>query len=362
MTITLLDIPAPTVASGPLAADRALQGTRFAPQQQILLYGPDEWEAFVQEWAHYALKAIYVQVQRFTGAGDRGIDIAGFTDSQKLIGVWDNYQCKHYDHGLYPSDIWIEVGKMLWYTFKGEFKPPRSYYFVAPRGVGTTLNGYLSNAAQFKAELIANWDKSCRTKITASQVIDLAGAFLDYVNSFDFTIFDAKTSLQLVEDHKSCACHVARFGGGLPERPSAPRPPEAIDAVESRYVEQLMEAYTDHTKQAVSAAELNKWPKLKDHFLRQRVGFYHAESLRIFARDSVPPGTFESLQEDIYTGVIDTHDSAHADGFERVRAVTKAARDMQITANALIARSMPADRDGICHQLANEDRLRWKSS
>jgi hypothetical protein len=40
-------------------------------------------------------------------------------------------------------------------------------------------------------------------------------------------------------------------------------------------------------------------------------------------------------------------------------AVTKAARDMQITSNALITRAKPQDRDGICHQLANEDRLRW---
>ena len=47
-------------------------------------------------------------------------------------------------------------------------------------------------------------------------------------------------------------------------------------------------------------------PKLKDHFRRQREAFYEAESLRVFARDSVPPGTFESLLDDIHDGVIDT--------------------------------------------------------
>lgn len=79
----------------------------------------------------------------------------------------------------------------------------------------------------------------------------------------------------------------------------------------------------------------------------------------MFARDTVPAGTFESLQEDIYTGVIDTHVATHADGYVRVCAVTKAARDLQITSNVLIMRAKPQDRDGICHQLANEDRLQW---
>ena len=87
---------------------------------------------------------------------------------------------------------------------------------------------------------------------------------------------------------------------------------------------------------------------MREHFHRQREAFYHAESLRVFARDTVPPGTFESLQEDIYDGVVDTHDASHPDGY------------LQITANALISCTKPKDRDGICHQLANEDRLRWK--
>lgn len=73
-------------------------------------------------------------------------------------------------------------------------------------------------------------------------------------------------------------------------------------------------------------------------------------------------GTFESLLDDIYDGVIDTHDSGHVDGYAKVCAVTKAARDMQITANALITCTNPKDRDGICHQLVNEERLQWTQS
>ena len=150
----------------------------------------------------------------------------GFTDANKLRGVWDNYQCKHYDHALHPSDVWPEIGKLLWYTFNRQFVVPRRYYFVAPRGVGTSLNGYLSNAPEMKKALIEGWDKNCKTKITTTKEIPLVGRFLAYVESCDFSIFDAKTPLQLVEDHKLCACHVARFGGGLPARPEPGAPPE----------------------------------------------------------------------------------------------------------------------------------------
>jgi len=35
---------------------------------------------------------------------------------------------------------------------------------------------------------------------------------------------------------------------------------------------------------------------------------------------------------------------------------------LHLTSNALLTCSKPKDRDGICHQLANEDRLLWTKS
>ena len=135
-----------------------------------------------------------------------------------------------------------------------------------------------------------------------------------------------------------------------------------MTATESRYVTQLLGAYNEHTGSNETDPSALSVPKLKNHFQRQREAFYEAESLRVFARDSVPPGTFESLLDDIHGGIIDTHDADHVDGYAKVCAVTKAARDMQITANALITCTNPKDRDGICHQLVNEERLRWTQS
>jgi hypothetical protein len=234
MNVHFRDIAAPAAPSTVLAADQVLLGHRFPPQQQIILYSPEQWEGFVHEWAHFCLKNLYIQVQRFTGANDRGIDIAGFSDNQKLQGVWDNYQCKHYDHALYPSDAWPEIGKILWHSFNGEYKAPRRYFFVAPRGLGTTLAGYLSDATRLKKELIANWEKHCRKTITDTQEVELEGRFKAYVDDFDFSIFGDKTALQLIEEHRGCPYHAMRFGGGLPSRPTPEDPPAAIAPTESR--------------------------------------------------------------------------------------------------------------------------------
>lgn len=353
-----VDAPQPSQVN---SAQVAL-GPVMPPQQRLLTYSPDEWEDFTHEWVHYFLKSHYKIVQRSSGAGDMGIDVVGFVDARRLKGVWDNYQCKHYDHALAPSDVWAELGKVIWYSFKGEYAVPRRYYFVAPRGAGTKLTRLLGNADSLRKELVENWGKHIQDEITAKQSVELDATLRAYVDAFDLSIFEAKTALQLVDDHRSTPAHAARFGGGLPIRPTAGKPPPSPAATESRYVTQLLGAYSEHVGQTVLDPSGLATAKLKDHFRRQREAFYQAESLRVFARDSVPPGTFESLQDDIYDGVIDTHDGGHIDGFEKVCAVTKAARDMQITANALISCTNPKDRDGICHQLVNDERLRWTKS
>jgi hypothetical protein len=99
---------------------------------------------------------------------------------------------------------------------------------------------------------------------------------------------------------------------------------------------------------------------LAGHYHRQREYFYHAESLRNFARDTVPSGTFESLQDEVHAGVVDISEAVHLDGLACLNAVTQAAQELQLTENGLISVVKIQDRRGICHQLANVDRLRWK--
>jgi hypothetical protein len=105
---------------------------------------------------------------------------------------------------------------------------------------------------------------------------------------------------------------------------------------------------------------LKPWQDLIEHYHRQREYFYHAESLRNFARDTVPSGTFEDLQDEVHAAVVEVESASHADGLVRMNAVTQAAAQLPLSANGLISVTKVQDKRGICHQLANEDRLTWK--
>lgn len=336
-------------------------GRIFPPQQQILLFSPGDWEGFIEEWVHYQC-SIYKKVVRITGAGDMGVDVAGLVEEAAFFGVWDNYQCKHYRDPLTPAVAIPEIAKCLWHAHAGKFVLPRAYYFMAPQDCGMSLKRLLLNPQGLKAALYDKWEKWCAESITAQQNIPLTGNFEKFVAETDFSRFTFKTSLEAIEDHRKTPYHAARFGGGLPERPDPEPPPPEAAAHESRYLQQLLDAYADHKKAMVAdAVDLAPWPELARHYGRQREFFYHAESLRNFARDNVPPGTFEKLQDEVYAGVVEIEDSAaHADALARVNAVTQGAVNLPLTANGLIEVTKVQDKRGICHQLANDDRLTWR--
>ncbi|MEO1046377.1 MAG: ABC-three component system protein [Pseudomonadota bacterium] len=355
---TEIDAP-PATAS--LSSPAQLQaGPPIEPYKRLFLYSADDWEEFIDEWVSAVLKPDYAKVMRFSGANDRGIDIAAFTDESMLAGAWDNYQCKHYAAPLTPGTAWPEIGKILWHSFQGHYVPPRAYYFVAPKGVGTTLAQLLANTANLKTQLLEVWDKNVADKITSKQTIALTGEFAEYVETFDFSIFKSITPRELIEGHRQTPYFIPRFGGALPARPVPTAPPTAIKAHESKYVGHLLAAYADHTKkECADVAALNQWKPLKEHFKRQRESFYHAESLRIFVRDKVEPGTYEGLQQEVYDGIVDTVDADHPDGLARVKSATMTAQSISLDAHPLGQSALVKDRHGICHQLANEDRLKW---
>lgn len=98
---------------------------------------------------------------------------------------------------------------------------------------------------------------------------------------------------------------------------------------------------------------------LHDHFTDARLEFFSADALRSFSRDSLPPGEFERLQEQVRYGVIDVVRAAHDDGYGRVLAVVGAAKQLPLDAHPLNTRIDPLDRGGICHQLVNDRRFLW---
>ena len=346
------------------SAEHVSTGIPIPKPMRVITFSPAEWESFTQEWAS-SLKDLYVRVARHTGSGDQGVDVAGFVNDGGWEGGWDNYQCKHYDHPLRPSDIWVEVGKIVYYSYKGEYPPPRKYYFIASRDIGTKLGKLIEAPDKLKEEARKNWESSCENGITETSSIPLEGDLLSWFEDFDFSIFSSKSVVELIEGHSKTSFHSVRFGGGLPPRPEVPIPPEDHDATESRYIKQLLNAYADHLGTPInniSDISVSSKPSLKKDFSRQRERFYHAEYLRNYARDTVPEGTFERLQKEMYHGVVDIYDDNHADGLARMRATVTQAAQVSIISNPLASVVQTQDRQGICHQLANDDQLIWVST
>lgn len=349
----------PPTASHPLSIGSSLSGKLLTPQQHLLLFNADDWEIFIQEWAQFQ-KAKYVRVARLGGANDYGIDVAGFTSDQGFQGEWDNYQCKYYKGDpLTPNTAIPEIGKILWHAFRKEISIPRKYYFFAPKDCGPSLTKLLLNSDKLKEKLVFEWDKWCANTITSTQTIQLTGEFSQFIDTVDFSIFQYKPTLEVIEEHRQTPYFVSRFGGGLAERPTSDTPPPDPSSVESRYISQLYEAYSDKEGAGIDTNNLATFPKLRGHYDRQREAFFHAESLKDFARDSVPEGTFESLQTEIHFGVIETCEDDHENGFVRLKAVADKAGGLPLTSNGLIQVAKQQDRLGICHQLANVDRLKW---
>jgi len=348
----------PSVALAPVRTAAAVQsGPPVTPLQRIYLYDDSEWEEFTREWASFK-KTQYLKVEKYAGAGDKGIDVAGFADTAELLGVWDCFQCKHYAAALNRSDGMKEIAKIIFFSHRGDYRAPRAYRFVAPRGVSTQFSQLLSNSERLRAALVEDWAKLVSV-LPPKTPPEASDDLLEHIASYDFESFGSISVPTLIEEHAQTPHHINRFGGGLGDRPALAVVPEAIGGNELRYTEQLLDAYTEKTGVPVDVACLSKHGKLKEHFRRARESFFEAEALRLFVRDKVVPGTFEDLQNEVHDSVVDIHDEPHDTGYERVQAVVQVAQGLNLSAHALGASVLPRDQRGICHQLANDDRLTW---
>lgn len=336
-----------------------LSGPPIDAEERVKLYSSEEYERFIEEWAAVCLKDEYTRVWRVGGANDMGRDVLGFVAGSP--GEYDNYQCKHYDHALRPSDAWLEIGKLCWYSFNGDFTIPRKFYFVAPRGVGPTLARYLGDKELLKSRFKDEWADYCSRSLSKGREIRLEGDFERHVDSIDFGIFGALQPSEVIRAHSETRYHAARFGGGLKKsRPRATPVPEAIAAEELRYVQQLVLAYSEVDGTAIPDAGALAGSSHKEHFVTQRECFYRAAALEQFERDNLPTSQgFDDLKRQMHDGVVDVHDADYPNGLERLRQTLVASGQLQITNYVLVEYLEIADRKGICHHLANEDRLVW---
>jgi hypothetical protein len=119
-----------------------------------------------------------------------------------------------------------------------------------------------------------------------------------------------------------------------------------------------VEVYSETSANAFTGADaVLADPVHGEHLRRQRTRFFEAASFRRFHRDNTAPGALEIFQDDVYHGVIEVYVEAHVSRLSRVDAVMKHAGLLQTSLLGRLTRE-PV-RQGICHHLANEGRLKW---
>jgi hypothetical protein len=339
----------------PRRGGELLTGLPLLPEQRFKVFSPEQLELVVKHWLHECVDKRYARVRVVAGSGDRGRDVIAFED-KAAEDPWDNYQCKQYAKKLEPTDILKELGKLVYWTAQGAYSVPRRYTFVAPLGCGATARALLDKPDDLRARLARDWGKHC-SSLCAYEDIKQSLA------SFVFPTLDAVNAGEVVQDLKGAPIYAVLFGGGLakPRPPVAP-PPNAIAASELLYVGALVDAYDDHCAATIATPDVALEHEIYGNHLRSsRREFYCAESLREFSKDVlVEPDDFRSLQGQIEDGIQHTVAQGFSTGYDRVLAVCEHATSVQIDDHPLSSDLQPADRAGMCHQLANDGRLVWR--
>ncbi len=119
--------PSPKPLSGTPTAAHVVAGMPTPKVARVKQFSPSDWEEFTEEYAS-ALASSYAKVRLFAGAGDTGIDVACFINDGTFDGGWDNHQCKRFKGALQPNRAWVEIGKIIYYSFIKEYPPPRPFF------------------------------------------------------------------------------------------------------------------------------------------------------------------------------------------------------------------------------------------
>lgn len=364
VTNTLTELQEPTPWPGANARLLGIgAGLPVDPLKRLAQFSPDEFENFVKEWAFgYLQKQGYAkEVQRRGGAGDKGRDVIVWLDESDVQPRrLEIYQCKRYESSLGLPKAAPEIAKLLYYTSIGDFTIPEKYYFVTHQGLTGELQDLLDAPTKLREKIIEGWEGYAKL-ITSTKTITLSDALEDYINQFDFSIFKAKHPHELIEEHRQTRYHLVVFGAPLIERPAPPEPPSDVAEKEARYIEQLYEVIASNLN--VNITSVPDFAHSKFHtvlFTRSRLTFYSAEGLFELARDQFAnTALFDSLLDEFGDGLFYTYSEVNDKPIERLKKTVTAAQSLQLGAHPLVPHMNANDREGMCHQMANKDKLNW---
>lgn len=338
-------------------------GLPVKPLDRLAQFSPLDFERFTLEWAsdYLANQDDVIEVQQRGGAGDKGRDVIVWLDPSSISPRrWRLYQCKHYGARLGTSAAIAEIGKVLFYTLMGDYSVPEEYWFVTHQGVVGPLQDLLDDPEKMRAYVLANWDSQCAEAI-GKVPIPMSSQLSSHILTFPFEIFRAKQPLEIINEHAKTRFHLPVFGLPLIERAKPPAPPSTVTAGEMGYVAQLFEVIGENLGTPVS--QLSDFVDSDPHrrlFERSRITFYCAENLKELARDQMADTAyFETLVDEFFDGLYHICNDPADSGLKKLKSTIQAAQNLQLGGHALAPHIVANDREGICHHMANADRVRW---
>lgn len=323
---------------------------------QIKALPADRLEDFVNDWLHFRVRD-YISHELWRGAGDMGRDVTGYATTRRMEGLWDNFQCKQLSKNLTEASAMVELGKIFMHVANGAFILPRAYTFVAPRGVGRSIQALIAHPEAFRQAFLDRWDNEIAQKLVENDVVPLRPEISAAIKAFDFEQIHWLDAAGLAAD-KYCKAALVKWFGDDPGRAPRGEVPVDVQGDESIYVGQLVRLYNAKGPGAYADAVAVMGSEHGEHLRHQRTRFFDAIAYERFYRDSTPEEYLLTFQDEIFFGIVDVYGEAHADGLTRVGQVMKQAAVLR-PSGVLGRHAGPQVQQGACHQFANEGRLKW---
>lgn len=330
----------------------------FDYERHILILDDTELEQLVRKWADHQIKKNYVAAYRHGGAGDMGRDVVGFYSNAKHEGEWDNYQCKQYGKALPTDEGMAELGKILYYAHQGHFTAPKSYYFVAPKGINKNLRGWIENPSKLKNMLINKWDHYCKDKIISKTEVPLTPELRSFISNYDFSRVEIVDVDKIALDPIFRAVLVEEFGGDLLSAPDG-EVPKDIKEHELVYVTQILDVYSEYDQTTYKTPScLLEHDEFAEDFTEQRERFYSAEAFRAFYRDNTVGEVLGKFEDEILKGIKPSLRLKYEDPFQRMCNVLSEAGKLQ-PSGKLALHGKIGVKQGYCHQFVNDKVIKW---
>jgi hypothetical protein len=324
---------------------------------QICALSPDDLEDFVDDWLAQRCKD-YQSHELWRGTGDMGRDVTGYVTDKRMEGPWDNFQCKQLSVKLSETAAFVELSKIFMHSAGGAYALPRSYIFVAPRGVVRRVQHYFAHPEQFRKAFLDQWDSDIARRLVENQNIPLTPDIEAMIRAFDFTEIHWLDATRLMND-PACKPALVKWFGEDPGRSPRGVVPTEIQASESTYIGQLLKLYEEKGRGTYSdVAAALVCTEFGPHLRDQRTRFFDSVAFDRFYRDSTPDDYLPTFKDEVYYGVVDIHGEDYADGLARLSRVMQQAAVLQ-PSGVLGKHAGPQVKQGTCHQFANEGRLTW---